>query len=35
MAAAQQAAQQLRDKAKFRKLTFAEIDAAIDIIRKG
>lgn len=32
--AAQRAAQQLRDKAKFRKLTFSEIDAAIDMALK-
>jgi len=35
MADAKQAAQQLRDKARFRKLTFAEVDSAIDIVRNG
>lgn len=35
MMVARQAAQQLRDKARFRKLTFAEVDAAIDMVRKG
>jgi hypothetical protein len=34
-AAVQQAAKELRDKAKFRKLTFAEIDAAIGIVLRG
>jgi Superfamily I DNA and RNA helicases and helicase subunits len=35
MMVARQAAQQLRDTARFRKLTFAEVDAAIDMVRKG
>ncbi len=34
-AAVQQAAKELRDKAKFRKLTFTEIDAAIRIVLRG
>jgi DNA replication ATP-dependent helicase Dna2 len=34
-AAVQRAAKELRDKAKFRKLSFAEVDAAISIVLKG